>query len=100
MNIRKTLIIAASLLLSTSTVGVSETSRGEHCEILKSTFRNHIETIFLVEAANYRIKNKSSIDPHSVEEYDDALSHYDSRLSFESVNIILDECSFMNRSKR
>jgi hypothetical protein len=100
MSTWKTLIIAASLLLSTSTGGVSETSSSESCEIIKSTFRNHIETIFLVEAANFRIKNKSSIDPDSVEEYDDALSHYDSRLSFETVNIILDECPFRNRRKR
>jgi hypothetical protein len=90
MTLVKTAAIAILLAvtLSSGSTNAIPSSMG-YCELIKSTFRNHIETIFLIETAHFRLKDKYGVDGKI---YDEALSHYNSRLSFKAANELSNHC--------
>ncbi|MBS3652577.1 hypothetical protein KEU06_28790 [Pseudaminobacter sp. 19-2017] len=89
MSIAKPAMIVALLAaaLSNGTTSANPVSNG--CGLIKATFRNQIETIFLIEMAHFHLKDKYGSDAKL---YEEALSHYNSKLSFKAANEISSLC--------
>ncbi len=89
MRIVRTSVFAIFLAIAISNGSTNANPASTDCDLIKSTFRNHIETIFLIEMAHFHLKDKYGVDAKL---YDEALSHYNSKLSFKAVNEISNLC--------
>ncbi|MFU0503992.1 hypothetical protein [Pseudaminobacter sp. NGMCC 1.201702] len=92
IRIRTLVAASAAALLASTASALTTDTQDSRCDLIRSTFRNHIETIFLVEVAHFHSKTKGRVLNRKI--YDDALGHYNSRLSLKAIETINNECPF------
>lgn len=90
-------LAATSMVLSASPTALSR----EDCLKLHNSVRSHVETIYLVQMAEFRAarSNRAERDPIlsgkvaiALEEFVEALSHYDNAKTRRGLDVVLKLC--------
>ena len=90
-------ILTISLLLSLgfhSANGAIKYSSQASCDFIRSSLINNLDTIVLLEMANFQLKKDKLYKENYSSYYDEALSHYDINILTKAVDSITGSCPF------
>ena len=90
-------VLTISLLISLifhSADGALKYSGQASCDFIRSSLINNLDTIVLLEMANFQLKKDELYKEKYSTYYDEALSHYDTKILMKAVDSVSGSCPF------